>query len=76
MSATLGAKAGATLRLARLLVELANADFLLDPATLYQLPKPTDSLLGRLFVTQCQLNHAELPFVRIDFAPPTRPTEG
>ena len=76
MSATLGAKAGATLRLARLLVELADADFLLDPATLYQLPKPTDSLLGRLFVTQCQLNHAELPFVRIDFTPSTRPTEG
>jgi hypothetical protein len=66
LSATLGPQAGATLSLARLLIEFANADFLLDAAALNELPKPTDSLLGRLFVTQCQLNHAELPFFTID----------
>ncbi len=66
LGATLSPQAGATLGLTRLLVEFANADFLLDAAALNELPKPTDSLLGRLFVTQCQLNHAELPFVHIE----------
>ena len=66
LGATLSAKASTTLRLTRLLIELANADFLLDAAALDELPEPTDSLLGRLFVTQCQLNHAELPFYTIE----------
>lgn len=66
LGATLGTQAGATFGLARLLIEFANADFLLDAATFNELPKPTDSLLGRLFVTQCQLNHAEWPFFTID----------
>ena len=66
LGATLSAKTGATLGFARLLVELANADFLLDAAALNEFPKPTDSLLSRLFVTKCQLNHAELHFYTID----------
>lgn len=62
-SAALSAEAGTTLGLARLLVEFPYPDFLLDAATLDQLPKPPDGLLGRLFVTQRQLDHAGLPFV-------------
>src|SRR5690349_20216191 len=66
LGATLSAKTGATLGFARLLVELANADFLLNAAALNEFPEPTDSFLSCLFVTQCQLNHAELPFYTID----------
>lgn len=61
--AALSAKAGAAFGLARLFVEFPHSDFFLDAATLNQLSKPPDSLLGRLFVTQSQLDHAELPFV-------------
>jgi hypothetical protein len=60
--ATLGAKACAAAGLARLLVELANANFFLDAATLNQLPESPDGFLRRLFVTQSQLDHEAIAF--------------
>ena len=44
--ATLGAETGATLGLAGLFVKLANTDFLLDTAALYQLAEAAHCLLG------------------------------
>jgi hypothetical protein len=55
--ASLGAKSGPTLDFARLFVELANSHFLFDAASLDQLSKAADSLLGRFFVSQRQLYH-------------------
>jgi hypothetical protein len=55
--AALGAKACPTLDFARLLVEFANPHFFLDAASLDQLSKTADSLLGRFLVTQRQLDH-------------------
>ena len=44
--ATLGTETGATLGLAGLFVKLANTDFLLDTAALYQLTEAAHCLLG------------------------------
>lgn len=61
-SAALCAKAGASLGLAGLFVELPYTDFLLDAAALDQLPKPPNRLLGSLFVTQSQFDHSSIAF--------------
>ena len=55
--AALGSQACPTLDFAGLFVEFADPHFFLDAAALDELPKAADGLLGRLFITQSQLNH-------------------
>jgi hypothetical protein len=55
--AAFGAEASSALDFTGLLVEFANPHFLLDTAALDELTEAADSLLGRLLVTQSQLNH-------------------
>ena len=49
--AALGAKAGAALGFARLLVEFADANLFLDAAALDELAEAADGFLSRFFVT-------------------------
>jgi hypothetical protein len=62
--AALSSQAGAALDFAGLLVELANPHLFLDPASLDELSEAANGLLGRFFVTQCQLNHMHSCVIR------------
>ena len=48
---------GPALDFAGLFVEFADPHFFLDAAALDELPEAADGLLGRLLITQSQLNH-------------------
>lgn len=58
----LSSQASTTLCLAGLLVEFANAHFLLDAAPLDKFSETSNGLLGGLFLSQCQLNHIDSCF--------------
>jgi hypothetical protein len=56
-STSLSPQAGASLRFARLLVKLADPNFLLDAAAFHQFAEATNRLLSRFSFAKRKLNH-------------------